>query len=342
MNRYSRVARYSFLAALFFSWVIALHPRVGASAPAGDERFSNAAGFPIDVDPALPPAFTNCSDQDSIPVPECQALVALYESTGGEGWSESAGWLKDVNPCHWAFVVCTYNPGSVAAPRYNVTRLNLNWNNLSGPLPAELGNLENLLFLYLNGNQFSGPLPPELGNLDAMLELHLNNNQFSGPLPAELGGLENLAILELSDNQFSGPLPAELGNLEYLESLYLSGNDLSGSLPAAWGNLHNLNWLIVRDNPLSGRLPHELTQLNLNIFDFRATNLCEPIDSEFQVWLGTIPYLFSSGVECVPLGRIYLPLLICCHSFTIRFSSSLSFAGNSTAAVTYRSPRSSP
>ena len=40
-------------------------------------------------------------------------------------------------------------------------------------MPAELGNLANLTWLYLAGNQLSGEIPAELGSLATLTELDL-------------------------------------------------------------------------------------------------------------------------------------------------------------------------
>ena len=44
-------------------------------------------------------------------------------------------------------------------------------NQLSGPIPLELGNLDNLELLFLDSNQLSGSIPLELGNLDNLQSL---------------------------------------------------------------------------------------------------------------------------------------------------------------------------
>ena len=45
----------------------------------------------------------------------------------------------------------------------SLQRLSLYSNQLSGPLPPQLGDLGSLEALYLDTNELSGPLPPELG-----------------------------------------------------------------------------------------------------------------------------------------------------------------------------------
>ena len=131
----------------------------------------------------------------------------------------------------------------------------LSGNQLSGAIPAELGNLTHLTALVLSGNQLSGAIPAELGDLAHLTALVLSGNQLSGAIPAELGNLTHLTTLWLNDNQLSGAIPAELGDLANLEWLVLSGNQLSGAIPAELGDLANLTRLFLADNPLSGCIP---------------------------------------------------------------------------------------
>ena len=77
----------------------------------------------------------------------------------------------------------------------------------------------------------TGEIPSELGNLDDLEYLWLQENQLTGEVPAELGSLNSLRHLLLSHNQLIGPIPPELGNLDDLEYLYLSGNQLTGCIP---------------------------------------------------------------------------------------------------------------
>ena len=60
-------------------------------------------------------AQTNCATQSDIPQIECEALVALFNSTNGPGWRESGikgdsfsttqGWSRDDSPCRWSRLV---------------------------------------------------------------------------------------------------------------------------------------------------------------------------------------------------------------------------------------------
>ena len=100
----------------------------------------------------------------------------------------SANWLSDAPPGEWEGVVTNDDDG-------RVIELNLNLNDLSGEIPAELGSLSNLEILNLSGNELSGEIPAGLGSLSNLTKLSLLGNDLSGEIPAELGSLSNLEIL---------------------------------------------------------------------------------------------------------------------------------------------------
>jgi hypothetical protein len=194
----------------------------------------------------------DCQNAREIPSGECQALVALFESTHGVSWKENPGWLESDGPCSWYGVACQSG---------HVTELVLFDNGLSGPLPPEIGDVTNLRVIRMFNNQLSGSLPPELGSLSSLMELDLGFNGFSGEIAAELGSLTNLTWLWLSGNELSGAIPAELGDLEQLKQLNLASNRLSGSIPGELGKLKNLEGLDLSHNQLSGSIPAELVNL---------------------------------------------------------------------------------
>ena len=159
--------------------------------------------------------------------------------------------------------------------------LNLLRNDLSGPIPPEIGNLTALRRLYLHGNELSGPIPPEIGNLTALEDLLLRVNDLSGPIPPEIANLTALRWLDLWANELSGPIPPEIGNLTALENLYLSENDLSGPVPPEIGNLTALRWLHLMDNDLSGPIPPEIGNLTaLRWLDLHGNELSGRIPPE--------------------------------------------------------------
>ena len=146
------------------------------------------------------------------------ALVALYNATGGDNWAISRNWLSDAPLSQW-HGVSTDTSG-------RVTRLLLDFNRLSGALPAELGNLTNLTDMNLAWNDIrdlSG-----LAGLSSLKSLDLTEIRGSQTLGAEerspldlspLAGLTSLTQLNLSQNKISDLSP--LASLTNLKSLNL-------------------------------------------------------------------------------------------------------------------------
>ena len=182
------------------------------------------------------------------------ALVALYNATDGANWRNN--WLSNAPIGEWHGVT-TDSDG-------RVTHLDLQYNRLTGGIPAELGSLTNLKWLYLNNNQLTGGIPAELGSLTNLERLDLSSNRLSGEIPAELGSLTNLVRLWLGGNQLTGEIPEELGNLSNLERLDLSSNRLSGEIPEELGNLTNLEYLDLSNNQLTGCIPASLGDVAIN------------------------------------------------------------------------------
>ena len=62
--------------------------------------------------------------------------------------------------------------------------------------------------LYLSDNQLTGPIPPDLDDLEKLVRLDLSNNQLTGEIPPELGNLKNLQMLFLAANDgLAGCMP---------------------------------------------------------------------------------------------------------------------------------------
>ena len=207
------------------------------------------------------------------PLTDRDALVALYGTTGGPGWTNRNGWLSEAPLRRWH--------GVAVDAQGRVVGLNLRSNGLSGEIPPELGGLSNLWHLSLEWNDLSGAIPPELGGVSNLGSLSLGGNDLSGAIPPELGDLSNLEQLHLNSNALSGPIPPELGDLSNLERLYLGGNALSGPIPPELGDLSNLQVLSLYYNALLGEIPPELGDLsNLEQLHLYSNDLSGPIPPE--------------------------------------------------------------
>ena len=76
---------------------------------------------------------------------------------------------------------------------------------------------------------FKGTLPADVGDLDGLKYLFLGENEISGLLPSTIGKLTNLDLLSLYQNRLTGPLPSSIGQLTALTKLYLHHNLFSGA-----------------------------------------------------------------------------------------------------------------
>jgi len=279
---------------------------------------------------------------------EVAGLTALYNSTNGSAWSVNTNWLTDTVSTWYGVVVESSKVKSVI----------LRENNLTGPIPPQIGNLTHLHTLDLWNNHLNGSIPPEIGNLTALQSLELSINELSGPIPGTVGNLTNLTffsvwnnqlsgtilstfgnltnlyLLQLGANAFMGAIPPELGQLVNLQYLFMADNQLSGGLPSELGNLADLFQLDISYNQLRGSLPLSLQNLtSLNTFYFNETQLCEPPDSTFQAWLASITNLTSTGINClmsVPIASrwniLSVPMLVADNHKSVLYPNAISNA----------------
>lgn len=170
--------------------------------------YSGSAGFLISSKVSI----VQVSVQDSL------ALVALYDSTNGDGWTNNSNW-KTGKINTWYGVSINANG--------RVDSLHLTQNNLVGVIPPAIGDLTDLKSLRLNSNLLNGTIPPEIGNLVNLNFLDLSRNLLEGELPAEFSNLIALNILDIWVNQLSGPVPVELFDLPNVYSVAVNNNNFT-------------------------------------------------------------------------------------------------------------------
>ena len=71
-----------------------------------------------------------------------------------------------------------------------LTTLDLSRNELSGPIPPQLGSLSNLRILYLSRNQLTGPIPATWGTMTHpfanLIRLYLHATDWEGDWPDDV------------------------------------------------------------------------------------------------------------------------------------------------------------
>ena len=217
-------------------------------AESADTNFDIADAGSVTLTVADNDACLNTMDEGLLS--DCKALLDAREDLRG---TAALNWSPGVDIGDWE--------GVTVGVSNRVTKLDLTGMNLSGIIPAALGNLSVLEVLRLHENALGGTIPPELGRLTQLTTLWLSGNQISGSLPAELADLSSLEDLQIYNNELSGDIPSQIGRLASLTTLRLSGNQLAGEIPSALGDLANLEVLRLHGNRLTGSIPAELTKL---------------------------------------------------------------------------------
>ena len=223
-----------------------------------------------------------CNEDDK------EALVSLYEATGGTEWTRSDGWLDDVPIREW-HGVSTDSVGRVLA-------IDLSGNGLAGRLPELLAPLTRLTSLRLDGNGgLTGPLPLTLSTLSlealryeatglcipagdsfgewlAAIPSHEGTDAECLPVSdqevlALLHGVAGGAEWKDDRNWLSGqPLEewtgVETNDVGRVVALRLPRNDLEGRIPPQLGYLDQLRELDLSGNRLEGSIPSQLGSLS--------------------------------------------------------------------------------
>jgi hypothetical protein len=211
-------------------------------------RVTDSAGTPAEAAIVLT-VINKCDGVTSIPPIQCQALAALYNSTGGNGWLDRTNWWANLDPCSgWAGIACSGT---------NVSFIRMIENNLVGTLPLELANLPGLTQLDISENDLlTGPIPPGLFGITTLQTVVLAHNSLSGGIPAFTVPLPSLTRLGLDSNPLGGSIPISMtaANLPALQELSMDENGLGGPIPAQffatpWPAMGNLR---LDENGLSG------------------------------------------------------------------------------------------
>jgi len=123
---------------------------------------------------------------------------------------------------------------------------------VTGAIPREIGNLQNLEVLNVAVNNLTGPIPFEIFNISTIREISMPLNKLTGHLPSIVDlFLPNLHHLYLEGNKLSGTISSSISNATQLTELDLGHNSFSGLIPKSLGNLWLLEWLNLVENNLT-------------------------------------------------------------------------------------------
>ncbi|MEO1049325.1 MAG: LamG-like jellyroll fold domain-containing protein [Bacteroidota bacterium] len=258
---------------------------------------------------------------------EIQALRDLYNNTGGTSWTNNTGW--PTSAAEWdaltsvgqiaqeAWFGVTVEQGDVTMIRMNANGQE-SGNNLQDGIPESLTNLTALKSLRLNHNPLlTGSIPLNIGDLDQLDDLWLNDNDLDGVLPSSMSAMTSLKIIKLegnrlggqlgnalignagleelwlNDNQFEGSIPSYFSGFNQLKVFYVLGNNFSGSFPNWFNSLTSLEWLGVEGNFEPGPIPDLFNLTQLQLLAIGNTNRNGLIPD----WIGNFSNLWYLGLH---------------------------------------------
>ncbi|XP_022735517.1 receptor-like protein 12 [Durio zibethinus] len=114
--------------------------------------------------------------------------------------------------------------------------LNLQMNKFHGIIPPTFTKGCQLKNLNLNGNQLEGPLTRSILNCRGLEVLDLGDNRINDTFPHWLGSLPELQVLVLRSNQLQGSIQDNRSNLSFskIQIFDISSNSFSGVLPVRY------------------------------------------------------------------------------------------------------------
>ena len=152
-------------------------------------------------------------------------------------------------------------------------------NQLSGPIPTQLGQLRKLTNLSLSDNKLTGRNSVGTRQSRQTARVDLGTNLLTGVIPRELSGLTNLEWLDLENNDLKGEIPVEFGDLAKIKWMYFGGNRLAGRIPNELGRLSNLHELFLVADRQSGQL---LTEGSNSLFGCIPSSFQEIEKNDFE------------------------------------------------------------
>lgn len=166
--------------------------------------------------------FTGFLSFSQVTTQEREALIALYNSTGGANWTDKTNWIDTSKPVSTWFGVTVEND--------HVTKIELNSNNLVGIIPAELGSLSELKSFSAYFNKIT-QVANGIKNAGKLEVLNVMGNEISGSFTTQFSEITSLKSLQIYHNKLSGSLPTSIKNLINLTNLDISYNDFKGEIP---------------------------------------------------------------------------------------------------------------
>ncbi|CDP08329.1 unnamed protein product [Coffea canephora] len=204
-------------------------------------------------------------------------------------------WLPSTAWDSLTYLNLSYNAISTPfmPPWKSLSVLDMRSNQLQGPLPISICNLEVLFFLDMSENKFSGEIPHCFGNFSSELAvLNLKNNRLQGSIGMTFAWNNGLRYLGLQGNLFEGQLPRSLVKCEKLEVFDVGNNKINDTFPTWVENLKELQVLVLKSNRFFGTIDNNFKTKS----PFKKLQIMDLSNNEFT---GVVPIRLLTSLRAM-------------------------------------------
>ncbi|MEE2858977.1 MAG: T9SS type A sorting domain-containing protein [Candidatus Neomarinimicrobiota bacterium] len=170
-----------------------------------------------------------------------------------------------------------------------------------GTIPDELVTLTDLDVLFLTDNtNLTGGLPANIGNIQGLKHLNFKNNDLTGNIPASFWGMDNLISIDLENNLFSDILSNTLdfSDFSFLKWFNIGNNNFHGLIPNNICDLTYVNVSTYADN-----------------FEFNGNLFCPPFPDCITTSNDDQNSTFISYYEDANLNGFGNPNVVCAEQY---------------------------
>ncbi|XP_038979884.1 receptor-like protein EIX2 [Phoenix dactylifera] len=217
-----------------------------------------------------------------------QFLVLDGNQISGE-IPETIGNLGELSRLDLSYNVINGQIPRIVGNLCNLSHFDASKNNIGGDITGFMEGFSRcstnrLQYVNLNHNNISGPLPNHIRELQSLETLDLGFNLLDGSIPVSLGKLSALYYLNLSANFLAGALTeAHFANLTSLSSLDLSYNSLTINVSQDWLPPFKARYISMASCPLGPKFPPWLrNQTDLSFLDLSSAGISENFPDWFS------------------------------------------------------------